>query len=74
MIVIYNHSIIPERDLVCLLATSAACLTLGVEVGLLVGVAINIAQLMYIWARPSISIQVKVINTPQNTHTEIPDK
>ncbi|KAL0279267.1 UNVERIFIED_CONTAM: hypothetical protein PYX00_000868 [Menopon gallinae] len=48
-----------KRDLVCFLGTCTACLALGVEIGLLVGVAINIAQLMYLWARPSISIEVK---------------
>lgn len=49
-----------ERDFFCSIITFSSCLALGVEVGLLVGVAVNICQLLYLWARPSISVQIKV--------------
>lgn len=48
-----------KRDFCCSVVTFSSCLALGVEVGLLVGVAVNVGQLLYLWARPSISIQIK---------------
>ncbi|XP_063240337.1 sodium-independent sulfate anion transporter-like [Bacillus rossius redtenbacheri] len=46
-----------KRDLAALVLTLAACLLIGVEVGLLIGVVFNAAQLLYHWARPQISVK-----------------
>ncbi len=47
-----------KRDLVTWIGWLIACLTKGVEFGLLVGITINIVFLLSLWARPEIKIEV----------------
>ncbi|CAL7934968.1 unnamed protein product [Xylocopa violacea] len=51
-----------KRDLIPTLATFFACLFAGVELGILIGVAIDLAILIYFNARPTIYIEYR--NTP----------
>ncbi|XP_023723643.1 sodium-independent sulfate anion transporter isoform X4 [Cryptotermes secundus] len=45
-----------ERDLFLVVLTFVSCLGLGVEIGLLIGVVTNVIFLLYLWARPTVSI------------------
>ena len=47
-----------ERALLTTVLTFVACLGMGVEVGLLLGVALDLAYLIYLWARPSVTVQL----------------
>lgn len=47
-----------KRDLVTLLVTFAACLCLGVEVGLVLGMALDLTRLLHVWARPRLTITI----------------
>ncbi|KAJ1527169.1 hypothetical protein ONE63_008700 [Megalurothrips usitatus] len=47
-----------KRALLTTVLTFAACLGLGVEVGLLLGVALDLAHLVYLWARPPLTVQL----------------
>lgn len=47
-----------KRSLLVTVLTFAACLGMGVEVGLLLGVALELAYLVYLWARPPITVQL----------------
>ncbi|CAK9833483.1 Sodium-independent sulfate anion transporter [Anthophora retusa] len=51
-----------KRDLIPTLATFLACLFAGVELGILIGVTIDLAILIYFNARPTIYIEYR--NTP----------
>lgn len=46
-----------RKDLVAMTATFVLCLAIGVEYGILVGVAINIVFLLYPSARPSVHVE-----------------
>ncbi|XP_034247389.1 sodium-independent sulfate anion transporter-like isoform X2 [Thrips palmi] len=46
-----------RKDLVAMAATFVLCLAIGVEYGILVGVAINIVFLLYPSARPSVHVE-----------------
>ncbi|XP_017892165.1 sodium-independent sulfate anion transporter-like [Ceratina calcarata] len=52
-----------KRDLIPTLATFVACLFAGVELGILIGVAIDLAILIYFNARPTIYIEYRNIPT-----------
>ncbi|KAK3930457.1 Sodium-independent sulfate anion transporter [Frankliniella fusca] len=47
-----------KRSLLVTVLTFAACLGVGVEVGLLLGVALELAHLVYMWARPPIAVSL----------------
>ncbi|XP_034242350.1 sodium-independent sulfate anion transporter-like isoform X2 [Thrips palmi] len=47
-----------KRSLLVTVLTFAACLGMGVEVGLLLGVALELAYLVYLWARPPVTVQL----------------
>ncbi|KAK7868450.1 hypothetical protein R5R35_011203 [Gryllus longicercus] len=47
-----------KRDFLLLLLTFLSCLLMGVEVGLLMGVAADIVYLLYLWARPNIDVEI----------------
>ncbi|XP_044731864.1 sodium-independent sulfate anion transporter [Chrysoperla carnea] len=51
-----------RKDLVPTFVTFVLCLAMGVEYGILVGVAINILILLYPSARPSIHVEKKMTN------------
>lgn len=46
-----------KRDFFLLIISFTSCLAMGVEVGLLIGVACDITYLLYLWARPNIDIE-----------------
>uniref|UniRef100_A0A1B6DL52 SLC26A/SulP transporter domain-containing protein n=1 Tax=Clastoptera arizonana TaxID=38151 RepID=A0A1B6DL52_9HEMI len=50
-----------KSDLLPFLTTFVSCLVLGVEVGILVGIAVNLLFILYSSARPYVSIQWVVI-------------
>ncbi|XP_054007731.1 sodium-independent sulfate anion transporter-like [Hylaeus anthracinus] len=56
-----------KRDLIPTFATFFACLFAGVELGILIGVTIDLAILIYFNARPTIYIEYT--NTPTSSYT-----
>jgi MFS superfamily sulfate permease-like transporter len=52
-----NYDVPTERDLVPGFLTLIACLALGVELGIVIGVAVDIAFLLYFSARPGIKVE-----------------
>ncbi|KAF4519538.1 hypothetical protein B566_EDAN009441 [Ephemera danica] len=55
-----------KKDLVPTFATFAVCLCVGVEYGILAGVAINIVMLLYPSARPLVSVQKTATKSGQD--------
>ncbi|KAK3907868.1 Sodium-independent sulfate anion transporter [Frankliniella fusca] len=51
-----------RKDLVAMTATFVLCLAIGVEYGILVGVAINIVFLLYPSARPSVHVEQSTVS------------
>lgn len=59
-----NFCNISESDLILCLVTFVSCLVLPLEIGILIGVVINIISLLHSAARPKISIEtLKVMIT-----------
>lgn len=54
------------KDLIPTFATFILCLTIGVELGILVGVAINIMLLLIPSARPFLHIEIKKVRRIEN--------
>lgn len=50
--------IISELDLIPLIATFIFCLALGIEVGLICGVGVDVLLLLYYHSRPPLDIQL----------------
>lgn len=50
------------KDLIAMTATFVLCLAIGVEYGILVGVAINIVFLLYPSARPSVHVEQNAVS------------
>ncbi|XP_046406384.1 sodium-independent sulfate anion transporter-like isoform X2 [Ischnura elegans] len=48
-----------EQDFLAAILTFVVCLLLGIEIGLLLGVALNCGHLLYLWARPRINVEHK---------------
>lgn len=53
--------ILTERELCIVLVTLSSCLTIGVEIGLFLGVVSSICHLLYLWARPHITVITKTV-------------
>lgn len=51
-----------KKDLIPTFATFILCLAIGVEYGILVGVAINVIFLLYPSARPNITVEKKIVS------------
>lgn len=51
-----------KKDLVPTFATFLLCLAIGVEIGILIGVAINILFLLYPSARPTVYVERKIVS------------
>lgn len=56
-------NVLTESDLLPFLVTFIACLVLGVEVGILVGIAVNLLFILYSSARPYVALQWIVVST-----------
>lgn len=75
--VIYLHYvtffIVSERDLIPALVTFLSCLFVGVELGIIVGVAVDIAILIYFNARPHMDVEYRNVSNLQiiSTHATI---
>lgn len=69
-IVFYNYClyIFSERDLIPLFATFLASLWLGVEIGIVIGVAVDFCFLLYFNARPHVTIEKLPVYTFETTH------
>lgn len=62
-----------ESDLIPGLSTFVACLVLPLEIGVLIGVGLNLISILYHAARPKISIEIhKVKNHITYFYTRIP--
>ncbi|XP_046406377.1 sodium-independent sulfate anion transporter-like isoform X1 [Ischnura elegans] len=48
-----------KQDFLAAILTFVVCLLLGIEIGLLLGVALNCGHLLYLWARPRINVEHK---------------
>lgn len=55
-----------KKDLVSTFATFFFCLIVGVEYGILVGVAINIVFLLYPSVRPTVHVETKKVTNCQS--------
>lgn len=54
-----------RRDFYAWLGTLIVCLGVGVELGLLFGIALNILHLLYMWARPETILKIDEIDNIQ---------
>ncbi|XP_071444272.1 sodium-independent sulfate anion transporter-like [Hetaerina americana] len=52
---------VSKRDFFAAITTFVVCLLLGIEIGLLLGVAINCSYLLYLWARPGLNMEHKKV-------------
>lgn len=55
---------LPESDLIPGLSTFIACLALPLEMGILVGVGLNVIFILYHAARPKISVERLTVSVP----------
>ncbi|KAJ9585618.1 hypothetical protein L9F63_002588, partial [Diploptera punctata] len=62
-----------KRDLFIVVLTFVSCLTVGVETGLLIGIAANLTFLIYMWARPSVHMSTNKISTGDQYIMVTPD-
>ena len=46
-----------------LISTFIACLALGIEIGILIGIAVDMLLVMYYTARPKIDVQRVIVST-----------
>lgn len=51
-----------RADLVPAFATFALCLSVGVELGILAGVAVNVILLLYPSARPQLDVEIVTVS------------
>lgn len=58
-----------RKDLICTFATFLACLLVGVEYGILLGVGINIVFLLYPSARPTVYVDKAKVKTDKRIFT-----
>ncbi|XP_055299974.1 sodium-independent sulfate anion transporter-like isoform X3 [Sitodiplosis mosellana] len=54
-----------RRDFIAWLACLIACLSTGVEIGLLCGVVLNILHLLFMWARPETVVKIDELDNMQ---------
>lgn len=54
-----------RKDFIAWLGTFIICLAIGVEIGLLFGILLDMTTLMYVWARPNTNRLVERINQVQ---------
>lgn len=54
-----------RRDFFAWLACFIVCLIVGVEIGLLFGVVLNILHLLYMWARPETIVKISELENMQ---------
>lgn len=54
-----------RRDFIAWLACLIACLSAGVEIGLLCGVILNILHLLFMWARPETVVKIDEMDNMQ---------
>ena len=50
-----------KRDLCTWLICFLSCVFFGVEIGLFVGIAITVAHLLFLWARPEIEVKIEQV-------------
>uniref|UniRef100_A0A1B6CML3 SLC26A/SulP transporter domain-containing protein n=1 Tax=Clastoptera arizonana TaxID=38151 RepID=A0A1B6CML3_9HEMI len=62
-----------RKDLIPTIATFLLCLTLGVELGILIGVGVNIILLLYPSARPSLQVEKTKTSSGRDYLLVIPD-
>lgn len=51
-----------KRDFYAWLSTIVVCLAIGVELGLLFGIVLNVFHLLYMWARPPMVVTTRELN------------
>lgn len=54
-----------KKDLASWALTLSACLLLGVEIGLLIGIALSVSHLLILWARPKTTVKIKDVEGVQ---------
>lgn len=55
---------VAEVDIIPAVVTFAACLLLRLELGIVVGIAVNLLFLLYASARPAVRISSALVRTP----------
>lgn len=58
-----------KRDLFTWISCFAVCVFFGVEVGLFFGIAITAAHLLFLWARPEITVRLEEVNDNKNINS-----
>lgn len=53
----------PELDLIPAVVTFVSCLMLRLELGIVIGIAVNLLFLLYASARPSVKVTTAVVRT-----------
>jgi sodium-independent sulfate anion transporter 11 len=61
-IIIYNCSCFSELDLIPAFATFLSCLFIRLELGIVIGIGINVLFLLYASARPSVRVEKAVVS------------
>lgn len=54
-----------RRDFYVWMSTLFVCLVIGVELGLVFGITMNILHLLYLWARPTTVVVTRELNNMQ---------
>lgn len=59
--------IVTELDLIPAVVTFVTCLMLRLELGIVIGIAVNLVFLLYASARPSVKVTTAVVSTAMYT-------
>lgn len=55
---------VPELDIIPAVVTFGACLLTRLELGIVIGIAVNLMFLLYASARPSVKVTTAVVSIP----------
>lgn len=64
----HYFSLFSESDLIPGLATFIACLILPLEIGIIIGIGLNLMSILYHAARPKISIEISKVSQQESWH------
>jgi MFS superfamily sulfate permease-like transporter len=64
----HNCQYFSEMDLIPAFATFFSCLFIRLELGILIGIGVNVMFLLYASARPSVRVERAVVSTLRTNH------
>lgn len=56
--------VLTESDLIPMFTTFGSCLMFGLEIGMLIGITVNLLFILYSSARPSVAMQWITVSSP----------